>query len=95
MKAEVHRSIMHQHMVLGAHRECVLSLMLCCIVFGFGATGVWPRVIIAIVGLVGLMGLRALARIDPWYIGIMLRSLNMVGRFPARGHLDEVCGGLN
>lgn len=94
MVAEIHHSILHKHLVLGGDRECVLALMVVCLPLLFGVKGFLPRVFIALVMLLGIIGLRQLARADPWYVPIMLRSRNMVGRFAARGHPDEMCGEL-
>ena len=90
MTADVHKSVMIRHLVLGADREAVMSLILIVAVLVYGIGGIWFKLTIAAFGIAGVAGLRALARIDPWYVPIMIRSWQLVGRYPARGCRQEI-----
>ena len=84
MKAPVHKAVMTRHLVLGGDREMVLTTALVVAALLYGVGGIATKALFLLIGGAVLMGLRELARRDPWYVPIMMRSRTLRGRYPAR-----------
>ena len=81
---------MVRHLVFGGDREMSLSLMVLTLAMVYAVGGVWAKIGFVVLAGIAQLGLRALARIDPWYVPIMIRSRTLVGRYPARGSPTEI-----
>ena len=89
----VRKGVMLRHLVMGGDREAMLSLLLIVVVLVYGIGGVWLKLLFVTLGAAGAFGLRILARTDPWYVPVMIRSRSLYGRYPARGCLEELIPG--
>ena len=85
MECPVRQSLLRRHLVLGADRELVVSLVFLSLIITLVSD--FDLIVIGSTALFAggaLLGLRALARADAWYIPILRRSIRQPDYVPAR-----------